>query len=107
LTCTTYTKLHIYGSKDPTGITLTDSTVVTAIATALRTSTTYTGISNGYTIKVGSCGSGGYEITASGTVCQCNTGYTLRPCNGSPSWGGIYATTTCGAPTQTMSVVFS
>ncbi len=107
MTCTTYTKLHIYGSKDATGITLTDSSVVTAVATALRTSATYTGISNGYTIKVGLCVSGAYEITSSGSVCTCNAGYTLRPCRGNQDWGGIDAATTCSPPTQTMSVVFS
>ncbi len=106
MTCTTYTKVHIYGSVDPTGITLTDSSVVTAVATALRTSATYTGISNGYTIKVGSCG-GGYEITSSGSVCSCNAGYTIRPCRGGSYWGAIDGSTSCNAPTQTMSLVFT
>jgi hypothetical protein len=106
LTCTAYTKVRFYGSRDATGITLTDSSVVTALATALRTSTAYTGVSNGYTMKVGGCG-GGYEITASGTVCQCNTGYTLRPCIGGGNWGGIYGTSTCNAANQTMTLAFS
>ncbi len=106
LACTTYTKLQFYGSRDLTGITLTDSIVVNALATALRTSTSYTGTSNGYTMKVGGCG-GGYEITGSGTVCQCNTGYTVRPCIGGSSWGDINGASTCGAANQTMALSFS
>jgi hypothetical protein len=105
LTCTTYTKLQIYGSKDPTGITITDSSVATGLATALRTSTAYSGISNGYTMKVSACG-GGYEITSVGVTCSCNTGYTVRPCQGGGNWGGLYGTT-CSALTQTMTLAFS
>jgi hypothetical protein len=105
LTCTTYTKLQIYGSQEPTGITITDSSVVTALATALRNSTAYTGTSNGYTMKVGSCG-GGYEITSTGSVCNCNKGYTVRPCSGTTMWGGINGSS-CNAAAQTMSLSFS
>ncbi|CAF0796005.1 unnamed protein product [Adineta steineri] len=105
LTCTSYSSLRIYGSNDPTGITISDSYVVTAIAVALRANTTYSATSNGYTWIVGVCGSG-YEITATGTLCTCNTGYTLRPCFGGSNWGGIMGTT-CGAATQTLSLDFS
>jgi hypothetical protein len=38
-------------------------------------------------------------------VCSCqNPGYAVRPCNQNQNWGGV-KTATCGAPTQTMSVV--
>ncbi|CAF4171149.1 unnamed protein product, partial [Adineta steineri] len=105
LTCTSYSSLRIYGSNDPTGITITDSYVVTAIAVALRANTTYSATSNGYTLIVGVCGSG-YEITATGSLCTCTSGYTLRPCFGGSSWGGIMGTT-CSAGTQTLSLDFS
>ena len=111
LTCSTYYTVHIYGSKDTTGITITDSSVATAIATALRTGIAYTGISNGYTMKVGTCGGGigapsGYvELSSTGGTCGCNPGYTVRPCQGG-SWGGLYGTP-CNAATQTMTVSFT
>ncbi|CAF0837402.1 unnamed protein product [Adineta steineri] len=104
LTCTSYSSLRIYGSNDPTGITITDSYVATAIAVALRANTTYSATANGYTWIVGACG--GNEITATGTLCTCNTGYTLRPCFSGSNWGGIMGTT-CGAATQTLSLDFS
>jgi hypothetical protein len=91
------------GTNDPTGITLTNPTYITGIANALRTSTSYGPVtSNGYSWAVGLCGSG--ELTATGGVCQCNTGYTVRPCIG-PSWGGINGAT-CSASSQTMTVIF-
>jgi hypothetical protein len=101
LTCTHYTKLQIYGSIDPTGITITNASVVTALATALLTGNYYTGTSNGYTMAVGNA-----EITSTGSVGQCNTGYTIRPCQGTGNWGAINGAA-CGAPTQTMSFSFS
>ncbi|CAF4248459.1 unnamed protein product, partial [Adineta steineri] len=104
LTCTSYSSLRIYGSNDPTGLTISDPYVVTAIAVALRANTTYSATSNGYTWIVGACG--GNELTATGSLCSCTSGYTLRPCFGGSNWGGIMGTT-CGAATQTLSLDFS
>ncbi|CAF1420502.1 unnamed protein product [Adineta ricciae] len=104
LTCATYSKVRMYGSNDPIGITSTDSSVATALAIALRYNTTITTVLNGVTWRVGACGSG-YEISATGTICSCPTGYTIRPCIGSSNWGGINSAT-CGAATQTMSLYF-
>ncbi|UJR07317.1 hypothetical protein I4U23_011604 [Adineta vaga] len=105
LTCTSYSKMRIYGSNDPTGITITDTTVVTALAIGLRYNTSSI-ISplNGINWRVGSCGSG-YEITSLGTCICSSTGYTIRPCHGNPSWGAI-AGASCSGPTQTMSISF-
>ncbi|CAF3402592.1 unnamed protein product [Rotaria sp. Silwood1] len=98
-----YSSLTISGSNNPTGISLTNSNIVAAIAQALRTNTTYGPIaSNGYSWAVGLCG-GGYELTATGSTCACNTGYTLRPCIGNVNWGAINSYT-CNAGTQTMTV---
>ncbi|CAF1225307.1 unnamed protein product [Adineta steineri] len=104
LTCSSYSLMRIYGSNDPVGITVDSSSVVTAFAQSLRYNFTF-GISyNGITWRVGPCGNGG-EIGATGSLCACGSGYTMRPCYTSPNWGGIVGTT-CNAATQTMSLHF-
>ncbi|CAF4499991.1 unnamed protein product [Rotaria socialis] len=104
-----YTSLTMKGSTNSTGIALTNATLVTAIANALYTNTSYGPVSsNGYSWAVGLCGTSGsnsYELTATGTVCSCATGYTVRPCIGNQNWGGINGTT-CGSANQTMTVIF-
>jgi hypothetical protein len=106
LTAGSYTSMTMSGSNNPTGITLTNPTYILGIANALRTSGTYGPVSsNGYSWAVGACGSGP-ELTATGTICQCNTGYTVRPCIGNYNWGAINAYT-CTAAAQTMTVVFT
>jgi hypothetical protein len=100
-----YSSLTIEGSNNPTGITLTNPTYILAIANALQTNTAYGPVSsNGYSWEVGTCLSGS-ELTATGSICGCNTGYTVRPCTGSSDWGGINGPT-CGASTQTITVIF-
>ena len=95
----------IRGSVDTVGVAVSDSTVIAGIALALRTSGTYGPVtSNGRSWAVGGCG-GGREITATGAICQCNTGHTVRPCIGNSNWGAVNAYT-CGAATQTLVVEF-
>ena len=94
------------GSNNPTGITLTNPSMVAAIAQALRTNTAYGPVSsNGFSWIVGPCG-GGYELTSTGIICRCNTGYTIRPCIGNRNWGAINSNT-CSAGTQTMTLTFT
>ena len=101
-----YSTLTMSGSNNPTGITLTNPSIVAAIAQALRTNTAYgPASSNGYSWRVGPCG-GGYELTSTGSICRCNTGYTVRPCIGNSNWGAIN-TFTCSAGTQTMTITFT
>ncbi|CAF0809388.1 unnamed protein product [Adineta steineri] len=104
LSCLNYTSFTLSGSYDTIGITVTNQTTVNAIAAALRTSTAYTGISNGITWSVGTCGSG-IELSETNTICQCSTTYTIRPCIGNGNWGGINRTG-CGSPSQVMTVSF-
>ncbi|CAF1370305.1 unnamed protein product [Adineta ricciae] len=105
LTCRSYSKMHIYGSNDQTGVTLTDSFVVTALATALRYNGSITINSNGAIWSVGSCW-GGYGIGSTGS-CNCGNGYAVRPCvNSAYYWGGT-AGTICNAQSQTLSISFS
>ena len=94
------------GTFDPTGITLTNSTIATDIAVALRTSGSYGPVtSNGRTWMVGACG-GGSELSASGQICSCPTpDYIVRPCIGNSNYGGIN-NATCSGSTQTMTVTF-
>ncbi|CAF1300819.1 unnamed protein product [Adineta ricciae] len=103
LTCTTYSKMRIYGSNDPTGITIADVSTVTALAVALKYNTTLIARYNGINWRVGPDWSG-YEITSTGGH-TCSTGYTVRPCAGNLHWGGI-AGATCSPLSQTLSISF-
>lgn len=104
-----YTSLKIQGTYDPTGITLTDPTIIAAIANALRVGVAYGPVSSGgYSWAVGNCAVSGtyWELTATGSICSCNTGYTVRPCIGNSNWGGVNSAT-CGGAAQTMTVTFT
>ncbi|CAF0768643.1 unnamed protein product [Adineta steineri] len=106
LTCSSYSLMQMYGSNDLVGITVTDSSVVTSLALALRYNSTLGVTYNGITWQVGQCSSGtSYVITATGILCNCASGYTMRPCHGDSNWGGM-AGSTCGAGTQAMSLHF-
>ncbi|CAF1513112.1 unnamed protein product, partial [Adineta steineri] len=103
LTCSTYKSFTLSGTYNTNGINATNSVVVNAIATALRTSSTYSGTSNGVTWYVGTCG-GGMEL-ASTAVCACATGYSIRPCIGDLNWGGVNSAT-CSGPSQVITLSF-
>ena len=101
-----YTSATLKGSRDTTGVSVTTASVISGIVLALRTSTAYGPIiSNGRSWAVGLCGSG-YELSSNGAVCSCATGYTVRPCRGTSSWGGINGAS-CTATTQNMTVTFT
>ena len=107
LTVRPYTSMTLLSSNDPTGVTLTDPTIIGNIAAALRTSTTYGPVtSNGRSWVVGGCG-GGHALSASGTPCACpNPANIVRPCIiNNVNWGGIGGAV-CSAVTQTIVVVF-
>lgn len=105
LTVRPYSLLILRGSIDPIGVIVTDPFAIGNIALALRTSTSYGPLtSNSRSWAVGSCG-GGYELSASGSVCACVTGYNVRPCIGNSNYGGINGAT-CSAPSQTIIVTF-
>jgi len=99
----------IKGTNNPTGIELTTPAYISGIANALRTNSAYGPVSsNGYSWAVGNCAvSGTYmELTATGSVCSCNTGYTVRPCIGNGNWGALNAYT-CSGNTQLITVIFT
>ena len=106
LTTRSYTSLTISGTYDTVGVTLTDATIIGNITLALRASSSYGPVSsNGHSWAVGACGAGS-ELSAGGSVCACRTpSYALRACIGNSNWGGVNSTT-CSAPTQTMTATF-
>ena len=98
--------MNMFGSLSAGGVTLTDPTIIFNIVMALRTSTAYGPVVFGArSWGVALCGSG-YELISNGAICSCATGYNIRPCRGTSSWGGINGNT-CTAGSQTMSVRFS
>lgn len=107
----TYLSFTISGSQNPTGITCTNPTIAAAVAAALRTATTGSWSSDGqnwgvYTGCGSGCGGTIVELTNTGSGCNCNNGYNIRPNIANNNWGGINGTT-CGAVSQTMTVVFN
>lgn len=93
------TSITIKGSQDTTGLTCTGSTA-TQIVQNLKSGASFSVMCNGKTWTTGDCS--GIELSAEG-FCTCNSQHVLRPCIPSSSWGGV-GTTSCGAPTQTMTV---
>jgi hypothetical protein len=108
-----YQTMTIRGTYNMTGITLTNPTHVAAIANALRTATSYSCTSDGYTWYVSTgcgsspCGGTSVELHVDVAGCSCSGSYTIRPEINNENWGGVGGTTTCGAPSQTMEVLFT
>lgn len=107
-----YTTFKIYSNLNPTGITVTDVTLVPQIANALRTATegSWTIGSNIWKVAL-NCGNpsiGGASVVFTNSVngCSCNTGtiYTIRPHINNYNWGGIGGE--CSQPTQTLTFMF-
>ncbi|MCP4697917.1 MAG: PKD domain-containing protein [Gammaproteobacteria bacterium] len=102
---TTVSSVTISGSNDPTGVSCTDPTVAQQLATALFDGSDSGFLAcNGRNWNVGTCGSA-IEFNATGNLCVCSSGYTLRPSINHRDWGGI-GSTTCNASSQTLRVEF-
>jgi hypothetical protein len=110
----TYTTMTISNNLG-VSITVTDANVQ-SIANALRTATTGTNFSvviGANTWRViqgcvaGTADANSIYLTNSG-ICDCGGGgrYTVRPMIKNANWGGLNGTS-CGAPTQTITVTFS
>lgn len=107
-----YTSFKIFSNLNPTGITVTDATVVPQIANALRTANigSWTIGSNIWRVDL-NCGNpsiGGASVVFTNSVsgCSCQTGtiYTIRPHINNNNWGGIGGE--CSQPTQTLTFMF-
>jgi hypothetical protein len=108
----TYTNMSISNNLG-TSVIVTD-VKVQDIANALRTATTGTN----FTVTIGAntwrvahgCVSGTVDANSiyltSGGLCQCPGTYTVRPMIKNSNWGGLNGSS-CGQPTQTITVTFS
>ncbi len=96
-----YSSITISGSNDMVGSTCTGA-AADQLCKALHNNMTTSVSCNAKTWATGTCG-GGLEVTSTGSICNCNSGYTSRPCIGNSNWGGVN-TSTCGGPTQTIIV---
>jgi len=99
----TYNKVTISGSSDPTGVSCSGPNADT-ICKALASGTKVGSIAcDGRNWQVGDCGTSSIELSANGNMCACTTGYVARPCIGNSNWGGA-GTDTCYAPSQSITV---
>jgi len=108
-----YTSMKIYGSRNPTGITITDTNIISSITNSLRTSTSsnFHYFGSGPYYRVGQCGNGiELSIGSSSTgLCTCTSEYTIRPCHGTTNFGeiGLMTGNSCFGSTQSMTIEFS
>ncbi len=110
-----FLKVTVKGTNDATGVTCDDPQLTRRIAEALRSRTFLSVTCDGRTWRVapgcaGGCGNinDAVElIVTTNASCACsNPSYIFRPIIGNGNWGGINGQT-CGAPNQTMEVIFS
>ncbi|MBP7708284.1 hypothetical protein KA107_01250 [Candidatus Pacearchaeota archaeon] len=98
----TYSKVTLKGSNDEVGVSCTGE-VAGQICASLHSGVPGSWECEGRTWMTGYCG-GGLEITTTGSICGCSTGYTVRPCIGNENWGGANSAT-CDAHSQTLTVI--
>lgn len=104
-----YSKITVKGSLDAIGVSCSEPGIsgprADAICQALRTGTAI-GMpcgSNSWSVSVGCGGAGVISLVVNLGGCACETGFSIHPCSTSANWGGIGAT--CGAPSQTLTVI--
>jgi hypothetical protein len=108
----TYTTMQLYNNLG-NSITVTDP-LVQNIANALRIATTATNITvtiGAYTWRIAyGCVSGTIDANSiyltTGSICSCSGQFTVRPMIKNPNWGGLSGSS-CGQPTQTITLIFS
>lgn len=105
----TYDKIVMTSSNNNFSLSLTSSTNVPAIATALRTGGSGNWTISGKVVSVGSCGGPEITVHTGNSICGCPNDpgvFTLRPTIGNLNWGGAGGAT-CNASSQTMSLSFT
>lgn len=110
LTGTTYTQF-VWSSTNGNSLTVTHPTLVQTLANGLRTATSTTVTINSVTWLVGlGCGTpkiGGVAVELSNIgSCSPSSTYSLRPMINNANWGGTNESTV-GAPSQTITLIFS
>lgn len=103
LTNGSYSSISMNGTFDTTGVTCNTPSAATQICNALHNEISTAVFCDGHTWFTGFCGTD-LELNVDFGVCFCTSFPTVRPCEGFGDWGGI-GTTTCGGPSQTMTVV--
>jgi hypothetical protein len=99
-----YSSITIKGSNDMVGVTCTGNQANQLCQALKNNQAVNVGVCNGRTWATGPCGANSIELTATGSICNCNSGYTVRPCINNLNRGGVN-TSTCNAPTQTITVI--
>ena len=107
--CTTYNAFRqsltgSYLSATAGGVTHTCSSA-TAIVAAFSSGSSGSWDCDGHTWRVGNCAVSGTEseiCVDCASICNCNSGLSIRPCIGNTNWGGY--STTCGAGATTLSI---
>lgn len=99
-----YGSVTMSGTFDPAGVTCSDPAAATQICQALHQGSFASVFCNGHFWNVGECG--GIVLNLDTGICSCDfgLGHAIRPCIFNENWGGMN-TQTCGAPSQTMTVV--
>jgi hypothetical protein len=110
LTGTTYTQF-VWSSTNGNSLTVTHPTLVQTLADGLRTATSTSVTINSVTWLVGlGCGTpkiGGVAVELSNIgSCSPSSTYALRPMINNSNWGGTNEST-IGAPSQTITLIFS
>ncbi|MEP3890162.1 MAG: Ig-like domain-containing protein [Hellea sp.] len=101
-----YSSITVSGT-NTAGISCSSPTTSTLIANALNSGSASSISCDGQSWKIGTCGTGIELTVGAGNICQCNTNaFTLRPTlsPGNANWGGAGGGSTCGAPSQTLSI---
>jgi hypothetical protein len=103
LTAGSYSSISLSGTFDLTGVTCNNPAAATQLCNALHNGNFASVFCDGHSWAVGVCA--GMEVSVDASICNCSfsgNARTVRPCTF--SWGGI-STSTCDAPSQTMTVV--
>ena len=95
--------ITIKGSNDNVGRTCSGN-MAAQIVTALKNGGSFNGTCNNNSWSVGTCvGGQDFGVSADGGICSCGGQYAVRPCINHQDWGGV-KTTSCNAPSQTLTV---
>jgi hypothetical protein len=96
-----YGSVTMSGTFDSTGVTCSDPAAATQICQALHQGGFASVFCNGHSWNVGDCG--GTELSLDSS-CSCGSVDAVRPCIFNDNWGGVN-TSTCGGPSQNITVV--
>lgn len=109
-----FVSVTISGSLDQTGFTIIDPIAVNQLATLLTSRTPGNVTSGDHTWTVttcfsGSCGEASTALSVDGDTkaCNCSDRYAIRAHSTNEDWGGLNVSSSCKAPSQSMSLIFN